>query len=177
MINTVYIDFDGVILDTWKVISRHYILRYNTDNYEDDFIKKVMEDIGWNKILFESEIINDSISNINELSKLVNVCIITKFNSKDEKIQKQIYLQKKDINNVIFVPYVCNKSDYADAQNNILIDDTINNLDDWYKSGGIPIFFNKDSKNVDDFGKNNYKYKKIDDISHVYDIMKLYRRR
>ena len=95
MINTVYIDFDGVILDTWKVISRHYILRYNTDNYEDDFIKKVMEDIGWNKILFESEIINDSISNINELSKLVNVCIITKFNSKDEKIQKQIYLQKK----------------------------------------------------------------------------------
>ena len=72
---------------------------------------------------------------------------------------------------------MCNKSDYADAQNNILIDDTINNLDDWYKSGGIPIFFNKDSKNVDDFGKNNYKYKKIDDISHVYDIMKLYRRR
>ena len=62
--NKIYIDFDGVILDTWDLIFKKYCEIYNTTNIKDNDIKKIMLNIGWNFILENSKEINHSLENI-----------------------------------------------------------------------------------------------------------------
>lgn len=57
----IYVDFDGVILDTWNAIFKEYIKLYNTDIIEEDKLKSLMLNIGWGNILLNSRQINDSI--------------------------------------------------------------------------------------------------------------------
>ena len=79
--NKIYIDFDGVILDTWEVIFEKYKEQFKTIEIDESKIKKVMLDIGWDFILDNSEEINNSLKNIKEISKNYQVCILTKVNS------------------------------------------------------------------------------------------------
>ena len=59
------------------------------------------------------------------------------------------------------------KTDIVKAKGNILIDDTVHNLDDWSKDEGISIFFDKFDNNVDSWDKENKKYKRIRNLYEV----------
>ena len=92
--NKIYIDFDGVILDTWEVIFEKYKEQFKTIEIDENKIKKVMLDIGWDFILDNSEEINNSLKNIKEISKNYQVCILTKVNSVEEQNSKKKFLQE-----------------------------------------------------------------------------------
>lgn len=169
----VYIDFDGVILDTWEYIFNEYKKEYKTDKIYEKNIKELMLNIGWNNIINNSEIINNSIEEILKLSKKCEVYILTKVNSLIEERSKKEFLNKNGIQNIICVPYEKRKSEYVVSQNSYLIDDDIKNLDDWGKEYGIPLFFNKNLSNIDSYGVKNTKYKTIDNINKIYDIINL----
>lgn len=167
----IYIDFDGVVLDTWDVIFKEYIKLFSTDVLEEDKIKNLMITIGWEKILSNSVQINDSIKKIKDIGKNYEVYILTKINSQEEQKAKEEYLLKHNINNLYFVPYEHSKTQYVDVENNILIDDDIKNLDEWSLHGGKSIFFNKDLSNYDSYGNKNVNYTIINDLLKIYGIM------
>lgn len=169
--NKIYIDFDGVILDTWDLIFKKYCEIYNTTNIKDNDIKKIMLNIGWNFILENSKEINHSLENIKKISKTHDICILSKVNSKQEQNAKTNFLLQNNIKKMCFVPYNSSKIRYVDPHNNILIDDDIKNLEEWEQYGGIAIFFNKDLNNYDSYGNNNDKFIIINDLLKIYDII------
>lgn len=167
----IYIDFDGVILDTWEVIFKNYYEKFNTSDIYEDEIKKLMLYIGWEHILDCSKEINYSLEKIQEINKNYDVCILTKINSREEQEGKVKFLQKNHIEKMIFVPYDCSKTQYVEPYNNILIDDDLKNLQEWEQQGGISIFFNKDLNNYDSYGNKNNKFIIINDLLKIYDII------
>jgi len=171
--NKIYVDFDGVILDTWEVIIKKYKEQFKTIEIDENKIKKVMLDIGWNFILDNSEEINNSFKNIKEISKKYEVCILTKVNSIEEQNSKKKFLQKKGINKICFVPYNSSKTQYANPYKNILIDDNLKNLKEWEEKGGISIFFNKNLDNYDSYGNKNNNFIIINDLLKIHVIIDL----
>ena len=75
------------------------------------------------------------------------------------------------IEKMCFVPYASSKTQYADPQNNILIDDDLKNLEEWEQQGGNSIFFNKDLLNYDSYGNKNNKFTIINDLLQIYVII------
>lgn len=167
----IYIDFDGVILDTWEVIFKKYYEEFNTTDIKEDNIKKIMLTIGWNYILENSKEINYSLEKIKRISKTHDICILTKINSKQEQDVKTNFLLENKIKKMCFVPYTSSKTQYVDPHNNILIDDDIKNLEEWEQHGGIAIFFNKDLNNYDSYGNKNNKFVIINDLLKIYGII------
>lgn len=167
----IYIDFDGVILDTWEVIFKKYYEEFNTTDIKEDNIKKIMLTIGWNYILENSKEINYSLEKIKRISKTHDICILTKINSKQEQDAKTNFLLENKIKKMCFVPYTSSKTQYVDPHNNILIDDDIKNLEEWEQHGGIAIFFNKDLNNCDSYGNKNNKFVIINDLLKIYGII------
>mgnify|MGYP003305699556 FL=1 len=167
----IYIDFDGVILDTWEVIFKKYYEEFNTTDIKEDNIKKIMLTIGWNYILENSKEINYSLEKIKRISKTHDICILTKINSKQEQDAKTNFLLENKIKKMCFVPYTSSKTQYVDPHNNILIDDDIKNLEEWEQHGGIAIFFNKDLNNYDSYGNKNNKFVIINDLLKIYGII------
>lgn len=172
----IFIDCDGVILDTWKLIYSKYQEVYHITELDDPKLVKVMDDLGWYKIINDSEIINDSIKKIKKLSKKYDVTIVTKVVAEGEKEEKKIFFKKHGLDKVIFVNYEGKKIDHVPVKGNILIDDTVKNLDEWNEKGGIPIYFNRYNDSKDGYGKENTKYKMIDDIDKIYDTIELLER-
>ena len=169
--NKIYVDFDGVILDTWEVIFEKYKEQFKTIEIDENKIKKVMLDIGWDFILDNSEEINNSLKNIKEISKNYQVCILTKVNSVEEQNSKKKFLQKNGIKKMCFVPYNSSKTQYANPYENILIDDDLKNLEEWEQKGGISIFFNKNLDNYDSYGNKNNNFIIINDLLKIYGII------
>lgn len=169
--NKIYIDFDGVILDTWEVILKKYNEQFKSTEIEENKIKKVMLDIGWNYILDSSKEINNALKKIKEISKKYEVCILSKVNSIEEQNSKKKFLQNNGINNISFVPYNSSKTQYVNVYKNILIDDDLKNLEEWEQKGGISIFFNKNLDNYDSYGNKNNNFILINDLSKIYDII------
>ena len=167
----IYIDFDGVIMDTWNVITDEYYNQYGDLNFTNERIKQIMLDIGWNNIILKSKEINNSIKKIIDLSKKYDICILSKINSECEKEEKRKFLLKHNISNMEFVWYEDTKSKYVKSSEDILVDDTIKNLDEWNEYGGVSIFFNKDLNNYDEYGNINNNYIILDDLSKIYDII------
>lgn len=167
----VYIDFDGVILDTWEIISKEYYNKFESTDISEDNIKKLMIDIGWNNILKNSKEINYSIKKIKQISKIYDICILSKINSINEEKEKSKFLLNNEIKEMCFVPYASSKTQYVDPQDNILIDDDIKNLEEWEQHGGKAIFFNKDLNNHDSYGNINDKFVIINDLLRIYDII------
>lgn len=168
----IYIDFDGVILDTWSVIFEYYQSKYKTAIIDDNVLKQCMLDIGWNNILNQSVEINDSLDKIKKLKKFFQICILTKVNSKEEQVFKEKFLRKNNIYDAIFVPYNLSKTDYVVSSGCILIDDDVCNLEDWKNHDGISVLFNKHMKNIDSYGVRSDKFIIIDDLLKIYDIIK-----
>lgn len=167
----IYIDFDGVILNTWKIFYNKYCLKYKTTVLEEKKIKDIMITADWDNVLKESEIINDSLNNLVKLNNKYNIVILTKVNCLNEKKSKLKYLNNIGIRNVVFVEYEEQKSSVVNPMAKILIDDDIQNLDDWSNNGGIGLFFNSKLDNIDSYGNLNHKYVLIDNLCRLYDII------
>ena len=164
-----YIDFDGVIMDTYMPLFHDYLEKQKQGIYVDDtdhVIKK-----NWQEVLDNSVIINDAIHIINELNPN-NTAILTRIHSlENEGVAKIKFLRKNGIRcNIILVPYQVKKTDIVLAKDNILVDDAIFNLDEWELAGGIPIFFDTYKNNTDGWGVENKKYVK----TRTLEILKKY---
>ena len=126
----IYVDFDGVLVNTPKYI------RKSLKNNE------ILNKLPWDIFLSECHEINQNFLVVKEISKKFNVIILTHVCSEFEAEEKRKYLTKYLYGiEVITVPYEINKNDYVNPKNNILIDDYNNNIKKWENSGGIGIHF------------------------------------
>jgi hypothetical protein len=150
-----YIDFDGVIKDTYLPLFSDYFERRANGEYIDDTYHVINKD--WYEVLRNSPVIADAVSIINSMD---DVAILTKIHSLENEGVAKI----KDLRNlgvtcdIILVPYPVKKTEVVNAKGNILVDDAICNLDDWAKAGGIPIFFDSYGNNADGGGIENKHY-------------------
>lgn len=136
-----YIDFDGVILNTIDITYKMFDkLKINNITEKNEFYKK----LNWEELLESSTPINNSIDNLKLLieSNLYDVIILSHVISEQEALVKKKYI-KKNIPEleIITVNRDTNKCDAVDCKNAILVDDYMGNLDLWYAKGGIPIKF------------------------------------
>ena len=158
-----YIDFDGVILDTIK-ITYQMIEDKNLQTQEE--IINFFKSINWKELLKISPIINDSINCIKKIieSEKFDVTILTHVNSDHEKEEKIKFI-KKEIPNIkiIACPKRINKCDFVNPINAILIDDYIGNLEKWQAKGGISIKFS-------DKNKENPNFITITKLDQILDI-------
>ena len=152
----VYVDFDGVLLDTDSVIDKEF----DGNGDRRDFIKNY----DWFKLMRDDLIINNALDYIN--NSKYEVSLLSKISSMCEGQAKIKYLRNKGVKiDINLVPTLINKCDVVNAYGNVLIDDKIVNLDSWSNSGGISIYFNKNSKDTDIHGDINTKYPMISDLS------------
>ncbi|MBQ4263055.1 MAG: hypothetical protein IJB83_02270 [Bacilli bacterium] len=161
-----YIDFDGVVLDT---ISMLYKAFDETGINPDDKVKvaEFYEEFDFETIVNDDLIINNSIDNIRKLvdSNLFEISFLTHIHSLDEGVIKVKYVRKyfKDIS-VILAPREISKTMIVHSEGAILVDDYSGNLKEWEEAGGIAIRFNQklDSKG----------YNTINDLSKLIDMFK-----
>ncbi len=158
-----YIDFDGVIMNTNNAITNlldeHQVDRTNYDETVN-FLKK----INWDKLLKECDEISNAFSHLKTLndSNDFNVAILTHVCSEEEANEKKKLLTNKVGNlNVIPVPRNIDKCHYVDPKDSILIDDYSKNLELWQQNGGISIKF------------TNKEYDKFKSIYNLGDIINL----
>ena len=170
-----YIDCDGVIFDSEKLLfgSLYYERKQNGLMKSEEDKIKYMQNIDWNKLLSESEVINNSIEILRSLKR--DFTILTKVHSmNNEGVAKVKMFRSLGIKNeIILCPYKLQKHDLVSARENILVDDTINNLVLWEKMGGYPIFFNKDNVDIDGWNNVNTRYKRINSLDSLNDVKKL----
>ena len=162
-----YIDFDGVIFPTEDLLFE----RYKKSKEQGIKLDKLnyLQTYEWRELLEKIDPIPDSIEVLKELKKAI---ILTKVHSMENEAKAKIdILRSLNVkNDIIIVPFMYKKTDIVIAKNNIIVDDTVHNLDDWSKKGGFPIFFNKDNEDIDGWGKENTKYPKIKSLRQLENI-------
>ena len=150
MIN-LYLDFDGVIADTIKVTYKMIEdAGININDYSR--VCEFYKNLNWFDLLNNVNQINNSIQYIKQLENagVYNLFILTTVNSLEEIKAKNEYIRQFGIMApIISVPSGLKKSDWVNAQNNILVDDYSRNLIAWELSGGIGIKFS--DKNCSEF--------------------------
>lgn len=134
-----YIDFDGVVLDTIRVLYEEAERRGEDRNNPDFYIN-----FNYRDILKDKYILNDGIMCIDKLicSGKFEVSILTHCHSMREASDKVKYIRKhfKDIT-VIICPKDVSKTKMVHTEGAILVDDFAGNLKEWEDSGGISIKF------------------------------------
>lgn len=157
-----YIDFDGVILDTITPLYSDI----DKNKLKEEKLKRYFENYPWEKIINDKYIINNSIENIKRIidSNRFNLSILTHINSIKEAVLKIKYLRKyfKDIT-IIPCPKEISKTKMIHTKDAILVDDYAGNLREWEKEGGIAVRFST---------KRNGKGFKV--ISSLDEILQLF---
>jgi len=160
-----YIDFDGVILDT---ITPVYNLakKLNLDvKTQTNEIGLLYSKIDWEELINESPALSDSIDNIKKLkeSKKFNISILTHVNSLKEAAAKIRFINGlfNDLT-IIPVPKSCSKTMMTQTKGAILVDDYSGNLKEWQESGGIAVKFVKDLEHG--------KYTEITSLEELLDM-------
>ena len=167
-----YIDFDGVILDTTKysysLLQKQLginLFKYRKTEKEDERITNFFKNIDWYDLLMNSEEINDSFDHIKRLQKssYFDVSILTHVNSEHEAEYKNklLNLVLPGIP-VITVPREIDKNNAVPAYNAVLVDDYIVNLEKWKENGGIAIKFSDGNKNCD--------FLKITSLDQIFEL-------
>lgn len=159
-----YIDFDGVILDTMTKTYEE-IEKMGIDKKDQEKVKEYFRNTDWKKLIEETEEINDSINEIKKIcaSKKFNVYILTHINSTNEMVAKIKYLHKKLPQvTVVSVPKEIPKTEVVNPSAAILIDDYSGNIKEWQKKLGIGIKFVRTLENGD--------YPEITRLSEVIDM-------
>ena len=67
-----YIDFDGVILDTMTK-SYDELKKENIDRKDQDKVMEFFRNLDWKKLIEETEEINDSINEIKKICAILNI--------------------------------------------------------------------------------------------------------
>ena len=142
-----YIDFDGVVLDT---IPHLYaaLEASGTDTNNEKEVYRFFSMYDFDMIINDDNILNDSIECINRLieSKKFEISFLTHVNSLDEATSKINYLKSKFKNNItiIITPKEVSKTMMVHAEGAILVDDYSGNLIEWENCGGISVRFSKE---------------------------------
>ena len=142
-----YIDFDGVIMDTVD-ISYQELIDLGLDHKNPDHQQQIREfyvNLNWDILLNrKSKIINNAFEGIQKIidSGRFNVSILTHSNSLHEQVEKVKFIrQHLDHITIIPVPKEISKTKMVNPENAILIDDYSGNLREWEAAGGIGIKF------------------------------------
>lgn len=145
-----YIDFDGVILDTLPPVynlAKKLNIDFKTQTKE---VGLLFSKIDWEELISESPELNDSIKNLKKLkeSKKFNISILTHVNSLKEAAAKIKFINSIfDDLTIIPVPKSCSKTMMTQTEGAILVDDYSGNLKEWKESGGISVKFVKELEN------------------------------
>lgn len=160
-----YIDFDGVILDTLPPVynlAKKLNIDYKTQTKE---VGLLFSKIDWEELISESPELSDSTNNIKKLkeSKKFNITILTHVNSLKEAKAKIEFINNlfNDLT-IIPVPKACSKTMMTQTKGAILVDDYSGNLKEWQESGGIAVKFVKDIENG--------KYTEITSLDELLDM-------
>lgn len=140
-----YIDCDGVILNTIDGIldDYHKIKKINPKITVESYIASM----DWKYWIDKKGPIEESLYLLRNYNPK-NIDILTRVYSTNEAIAKIEYFRTKNIkNNIIIVPCNLKKTTLVNAKNNILVDDGIENLDDFRTNDGIPVAFRQDFSN------------------------------
>lgn len=156
-----YIDFDGVILDTLTPLLKEK----ETKNISQEQELEFFINYPWEKLLIDENIINNAIEDIREIikSNKFNLAILTHVNSLNEATLKVKYIRKyfKDIT-IIPCPKEISKTKMIHTKDSILVDDYAGNLREWEKEEGIPVRFSL---------KGNGKgYKVVKELKELIDM-------
>ena len=159
-----YIDFDGVVLDTitpmYKMLEEEKIDRKDSEKVVE-FLKRT----DYNEIIKKSPEINNSISAIKKIidSNKFNVNILTHVVTLEEGVVKTEFIRKyfKDIT-MILVPKQISKTKMVHTKDSILVDDYAGNLRSWEKEGGIPVRFSTKL--------NSKEFKVVDNLENLIDL-------
>ena len=160
-----YIDFDGVILDTLPPVydlARKLNIDYKTQSKE---VGLLFSKIDWVELIEESPELNNSINNIKKLkeSKKFNISILTHVNSlKEAKAKIEFINGIYDDLTIIPVPKSCSKTMMTQTKNAILVDDFSGNLKEWEQSGGIAVKFVRE--------KENSEFKEISSLDELIEM-------
>mgnify|MGYP005799834553 CR=1 FL=1 len=158
-----YLDFDGVILDTITVT--YQMIEEQKLKTRDEIIK-FFQTLDWNNLIKTAPIMNDSINCIRKLidSNRFNISILTHVNSKGEAEEKIKMINKKfpEIS-IIPCPKRIDKCDFVSPINSILVDDYLGNLEKWQAKGGISVKFS-------DKNKQNNKFITITKLDQLLNI-------
>lgn len=141
-----YIDFDGVVMDT---IPPLYAAAESVGvNFSDEGQLSVFfASYDFSKIINDNYILNDSINCIKRLidSDMFEISFLTHVNSLKEGVVKTNYIREKfDKITVIMVPKEISKTKVVHSEGAILVDDYSGNLKEWENSGGISVRFSKE---------------------------------
>lgn len=164
-----YIDFDGVILDTDELLFEEWRKLPNRDLLPEREKIKYIQKANWEYILYNSDIINDSIYYLKQMNPKTTF-ILTKVHSLTNEASAKIkWLREQGVQqNALIVPYDLNKNLVGIAKGNILVDDCIKNLRDWEKNGGYPILFDIDDDGYDSWNKPNINgYQKVMSLKDI----------
>ena len=139
-----YIDFDGVILDSQERFKQ--IMLDNT-NLEDWI--NYLSSIEWYNFLRECKEIDESLTTIEKLQKYRNLKgIITRIHTFNEGIEKANFLRENNIEIPIFyvLPEQSKSSVVVPNKNRVLVDDDIKNCFDWETNGGVALLLDPYTK-------------------------------
>lgn len=141
-----YIDFDGVILDTIPILN-YYLDKNNVAKGDSVEVINLFSKLNWDQIINNASEINNSIKCLKEIidCNMFNSAILTHFISFDETVAKVKYIRAKlDDIKIILVPKLISKAIMVPPQNSILVDDFSPNLMEWESRGGTAIKFSTD---------------------------------
>ena len=147
--NYTFIDFDGVILDSEeRMLERKYNIGLHDHKNEIEFDKYFeytnSHPEEWEYIIKEANSVNNSVEIIKELESLKRkIAILTKIHTLQEmKVKTEVLRDHLNIFcPVIFVPPGVKKYQVVIPNNQLLIDDSSNNIRRWIEHGGKGLIF------------------------------------
>ena len=160
-----FVDFDGVILNTIDISYQEIKKKFGLNATTDDSIKFYQE-LDWNDFLHQCEPINHSLEDLNKIieSELYDVTILTHILSPQEQEAKRKYLEEY-LPEAKYIPVIKPNPKWkmVDCQNAILVDDFSENLLLWQEHGGFSIKFSLKDKKYD-----FYSISKLEELLNQY---------
>jgi len=142
-----YIDFDGVIVDSQDLIDD--IFAYYDCPSSDPYWNYILTIIDWEALLNRCNEIGNAFEILREVERRgIKAYILSRVFTGEEALDKQNYLRSKGIT-LPFIPvYKREKKSniIRPSKNKVLIDDGIDNVNDWDKNGGKAILFQDNLK-------------------------------
>lgn len=151
----IFIDFDGVILDSEeRMLERKYKLGFcdhkNKEEFNKYFEYTCSHPEEWDYIIREANSINSSVEIIKELEILKQkIAILTKIHTFYEMQVKieDLREHRKITSPIIFVPPKIKKYQVVVPNNQLLIDDSEKNIYEWINNGGKGLIFDSKIEN------------------------------
>ncbi len=169
-----YIDFDGVILDTYPVVFEEKLKIPGNENWSRKEFINYFSKINWYETLKKCPEINGAFSVLKKLRK-DKVFILTKCGYYEVECEaKRKILKDNEVDlEVISVAFEESKSSAVNPVGNILIDDTIRNCKDWENYKGKAIFFDTNNNQIDEWNELNTSFKSVNSLNFLLEIPEL----